>query len=122
MSEPPYQPTLAQLRAFAAVATHLHFGSAATDLGISQPTLSQGLAALETGLGVIQRSTRRAILTTIGRRLLPHAQRTLDATEEFVAMASGATGPPLLHPPDEDRADASPSSRSPRGRRRRGPR
>ena len=52
MSEPPYQPTLAQLRAFAAVATHLHFGSAATDLGISQPTLSQGLAALETGVPV----------------------------------------------------------------------
>ncbi|MFC0450270.1 LysR family transcriptional regulator [Rhodococcus jostii] len=97
MSEPPYQPTLAQLRAFAAVATHLHFGSAATDLGISQPTLSQGLAALETGLGVtlIQRTTRRAILTTIGRRLLPHAQRTLDGTEEFVAMASGLASLPV---------------------------
>ena len=90
MSEQPYQPTLTQLRAFAAVATHLHFGSAASDLGISQPTLSRALAALETGLGVtlIERSSRRTMLTSVGRRLLPYAQRTLDATEEFVASAT----------------------------------
>ncbi|MFC9767615.1 LysR family transcriptional regulator [Rhodococcus jostii] len=91
MSEHTYRPTLAQLRAFAAVATHLHFGSAAGQLGISQPTLSQGLATLEAGLGVtlIERSTRRAILTTIGRRLLPHAARALEAADDFVTAASG---------------------------------
>ncbi|QYB05570.1 LysR family transcriptional regulator [Rhodococcus sp. USK10] len=90
MSDQPYQPTLTQLRAFAAVAAHLHFGTAASDLGISQPTLSRALAALETGLGVtlIERSSRRTILTAAGGRLLPYAQRTLDATEEFVASAT----------------------------------
>ncbi|MEN0139524.1 MAG: LysR family transcriptional regulator [Rhodococcus sp. (in: high G+C Gram-positive bacteria)] len=91
MSE-SYQPTLTQLRAFAAIATHLHFGSAASDLGISQPTLSRALAALEIGLGVtlVERSSRRAVLTSVGRRLLPYAQRTLDATAEFVALATVA--------------------------------
>jgi LysR family transcriptional regulator, hydrogen peroxide-inducible genes activator len=41
-----YQPTIAGLRTFVAVAEKQYFASAATTLGVSQSTLSQALAAL----------------------------------------------------------------------------
>ncbi|HLS75252.1 MAG TPA: LysR family transcriptional regulator, partial [Nocardia sp.] len=98
MSDHTYQPTLSQLRAFAAIAEHRHFGTAAARLGVSQPTLSQALAALENGLGLqlIERSTRRVLVTAAGMRLLPQALATLEAADRFVAAATGtALGGPL---------------------------
>ncbi|MFD4368258.1 hydrogen peroxide-inducible genes activator [Rhodococcus sp. NPDC058521] len=91
MSDQTYQPTLSQLRAFVAIAECRHFGTAAGRLGVSQPTLSQALASLETGLGVslIERSTRRVLVTRAGERLLGQAKVTLDAAEGFVAAAAG---------------------------------
>ncbi|WP_280413683.1 hydrogen peroxide-inducible genes activator [Nocardia carnea] len=93
MSDQFYQPTLSQLRAFVAVAEHRHFGAAATSLDVSQPTLSQALAALENGLGLqlIERSTRRVLVTEAGRRLLPQAIATLDAADRFLSAANGDT-------------------------------
>lgn len=93
VSDQSYQPTLSQLRAFVAVAKYRHFGTAATRLNVSQPTLSQALAALENGLGVhlIERSTRRVLVTPAGARLLPQAQVILDAADGFVAAAAGAS-------------------------------
>ncbi len=81
-----YRPTVAQLRTFVTIAEHGHFGTAASHLGISQPSLSQALAALEAGLGVqlIERSTRKVIVTPVGRGLLPYAQATLESLETFV--------------------------------------
>jgi len=81
MTDKSYQPTIAGLRAFVAVAEKQHFGSAATTLGVSQSTLSQALSALETGLGVqlIERSTRRVFLTPEGSALLPQAQAVIEA-------------------------------------------
>jgi len=95
MSDKNYQPTIAGLRAFVAVAEKRHFGSAATTLGVSQSTLSQALAALETGLGtqLIERSTRRVFLTTEGTQLLPHAQAVVEAVDAFTAAAAGASDP-----------------------------
>jgi LysR family transcriptional regulator, hydrogen peroxide-inducible genes activator len=46
MTDKIYQPTIAGLRAFVAVAEKQHFTSAATTLGVGQSTLSQALAAL----------------------------------------------------------------------------
>ncbi|AZZ82026.1 MULTISPECIES: hydrogen peroxide-inducible genes activator [Gordonia] len=96
MPDKTYQPTIAGLRAFVALAQRRHFGSAAADLGVSQPSLSQALSALETGLGVtlVERTTRRVLLTQDGEELLPRAIAAVDAVDEFTAAAAGA-GQPL---------------------------
>lgn len=95
MSNKDYRPTLAQLRTFATIAEHKHFGTAATKLGISQPSLSQALVALESGLGVqlIERSTRKVIVTPTGELLLPYAKAALEAADEFVVHSRGGDGP-----------------------------
>jgi LysR family hydrogen peroxide-inducible transcriptional activator len=95
MTDKSYQPTIAGLRAFVAVAETRHFGSAATALGVSQSTLSQALSALETGLRVqlVERSTRRVFLTAEGRQLLPHAQAVIEAAAVFTTAAAGASDP-----------------------------
>lgn len=89
-----YRPTIAQLRTFVTIAEYAHFGSAAAHLGISQPSLSQALVALETGLGVqlIERSTRKVIITPVGRSLLPFAQATLESMDTFLSHARGIHG------------------------------
>jgi LysR family hydrogen peroxide-inducible transcriptional activator len=95
MTDKSYQPTIAGLRAFVAVAEKQHFGSAATILGVSQSTLSQALSALETGLGVqlVERSTRRVFLTTEGHALLPQAQAVIEAAAAFTTAAAGSADP-----------------------------
>jgi LysR family hydrogen peroxide-inducible transcriptional activator len=95
MSDQSYQPTLAQLRAFVAVARSGHFGTAAAGLGVSQSSLSQGLSSLENGLGVslVERSTRKVLVTDAGRALLEQASRIVDATRDLVRSAAGLTGP-----------------------------
>lgn len=91
VTDQTYQPTLSQLRAFVAIAEYRHFGTAAARLNVSQPTLSQALAALEHGLGLqlIERSTRRVLVTAAGMRLLPQAMATLEAADRFLASATG---------------------------------
>lgn len=85
---------MAQLRTFVTIAENRHFGTAAAKLRISQPSLSQALVALENNLGVqlIERSTRKVIVTPIGEKLLPLAKATLDAASAFMAQARGADG------------------------------
>lgn len=95
MNDRSYQPTLAGMRAFVAIAEKHHFSLAAAGLGVSQSTLSQALSALESGLGVqlVERSTRRVFLTAEGTQLLGYAQAVLDATERFSAAAAGVADP-----------------------------
>ena len=95
MTDKSFQPTLAGLRAFTAVAEKHHFGSAATALAVSQSTLSQSLAALEAGLGthLVERSTRRVRVTREGMQLLPLAQAVVAAAEAFTAAAAGTSDP-----------------------------
>ncbi len=95
MTDKSYQPTVAGLRAFVAVAEKRHFSGAATTLGVSQSTLSQALAALESGLGapLIERSTRRMFLTPEGAQLLPHAQAVIEAVDAFTTAAAGTSDP-----------------------------
>jgi LysR family hydrogen peroxide-inducible transcriptional activator len=84
-------PSLAQVRAFVAVADHLHFGEAARVLGVSQPALSAALSALESHLGVqlVERTTRRVLLTPEGQSLLEEARAVVAAMDVLVDEASG---------------------------------
>lgn len=95
MSDRSYQPTLVGLRAFVAIARKRHFGSAAAELGVSQPSLSQALSMLEEGLGVrlVERNTRKVLLTPEGEALLEKATSALDAVDEFTSAASGVRDP-----------------------------
>ena len=91
-------PTVAQLRAFVAIADLQHFRDAASTLRVSQPTLSQALSTLEENLNVrlIERNPRRVLVTADGARLLPLAREVLDAVEAFRSAAlpdAWLTGP-----------------------------
>ncbi|MFI6496336.1 LysR substrate-binding domain-containing protein [Nonomuraea typhae] len=79
-------PTLAQLRAFLSVAEHLHFREAATALRISQPALSGNIVALEEVLDtqLVERTTRKVLLTPAGERVAEHAERVLAAVGDLV--------------------------------------
>nr|WP_031069144.1 hydrogen peroxide-inducible genes activator [Streptomyces sp. NRRL S-118] len=89
------QPSLAQLRAFAAVAEHLHFRDAAAAIGMSQPALSGAVSALEEALGVqlLERTTRKVLLSPAGERLAVRAKAVLDAVGELMEEAEAAQAP-----------------------------
>ncbi|MFE7115872.1 LysR substrate-binding domain-containing protein [Streptomyces sp. NPDC057654] len=91
----PRQPSLAQLRAFAAVAEHLHFRDAAADIGMSQPALSGAVSALEEVLGVqlLERTTRKVLLSSAGERLAARARTVLDAVGALLEEADAARAP-----------------------------
>ncbi|MBM9619592.1 hydrogen peroxide-inducible genes activator [Streptomyces zhihengii] len=92
------QPSIAQLRAFVAVAEHLHFRDAAAAIGMSQPALSGAVSALEEALGaqLLERTTRRVLLSPAGERLAVRARAVLDAVglllEEAEAVRAPFTG------------------------------
>ncbi|GGV26458.1 LysR substrate-binding domain-containing protein [Streptomyces griseoflavus] len=89
------QPSLAQLRAFAAVAEHLHFRDAAAATGTSQPALSGAVAALEETLGVtlVERTTRKVLLSPAGERLAPRAKAVLAEIEALLEEADAVRAP-----------------------------
>lgn len=95
MADQRFVPTVMQLRVFLAVAEHLHFRSAAEELRMSQPSLSQGLATLEDGLGhrLFERSTRTVLVTSAGEHLLPYARSAVAAMDAVADAAAGTVGP-----------------------------
>jgi DNA-binding transcriptional LysR family regulator len=68
-----------RLRHFEAVAETLHFGHAATRLGMTQPPLSQSIMALERELGasLFLRTKRSVALTPFGEQWLVHVRTAL---------------------------------------------
>jgi LysR family hydrogen peroxide-inducible transcriptional activator len=86
---------VSQLRAFAALADHLHFRDAASALRMSQPALSGAVAALEESLGaqLVERTTRRVMLTPAGERVAEHARQVLDRLDHLIRAAVVARRP-----------------------------
>ncbi|MFJ2948208.1 MULTISPECIES: LysR substrate-binding domain-containing protein [Streptomyces] len=89
------QPSLAQLRAFAAVAEHLHFRDAAGAIGMSQPALSGAVSALEETLGVtlVERTTRKVLLSPAGERLAARAKAVLAEVGALMEEADALRAP-----------------------------
>ncbi|MEE4350371.1 MAG: hydrogen peroxide-inducible genes activator [Pacificimonas sp.] len=87
-------PKLRQLEYLIAIADYHHFGRAAQASGVSQPTLSQQLRALEERLGValVERGPGGAELTPVGRDLTARARRIVGAAEEFERFAKLSAG------------------------------
>lgn len=79
-----------QLRHFAAVAGTLHFGRAATALGMTQPPLSQSIMALERELGapLFVRTKRSVALSPLGEQWLAHVRGALEQLNALPAIAA----------------------------------
>ena len=94
---------LQHLRYFVALARARHFATAASACGVSQPTLSAGLAALEHELGkrLVERDRRFIGLTEHGEAILPWAEQALGAvrglSQAAAASAQTLTGEFRLH-------------------------
>src|SRR5436305_3184413 len=89
--------TLQQLTYFLAATEHGSFSAAADALNLAQPSLSEQIRRLEAELGapLFVRAGRRLELTEAGRRLRPHAERTLaeaQAALESVREVRDLTG------------------------------
>lgn len=84
-----------ELRYFVAVAERLHFGRAASDLGIAQPALSRAIQQIEQRVGVplLDRDRRGVRLTAAGEVLLREARTALDGVSAAVRRARRAGAP-----------------------------
>lgn len=86
--------TLRQLRAFAAVARHLSFARAASELNLTPPAISMQIRELEeaVGLPVFDRGPKAVSLTITGEYLLVYVRRllaTLKEAEDTMARLRG---------------------------------
>ncbi|HEY6097933.1 MAG TPA: LysR family transcriptional regulator [Anaeromyxobacter sp.] len=84
---------LGRLRTFHALAETLHFGRAAERLGVTQPAVSQQIAALEKQLGaaLFERIGRRVYLTPAGQVLAGEAPKVLAAASRAEDAVAGAS-------------------------------
>ena len=85
----PSEASLRQLRYFAALAEDLHFGRAASRLGVSQPALSRQIQNLEklVGAELVERTKRNVALTPAGAAFAAQARETLNHHERSVETA-----------------------------------
>ena len=90
MTQTDFDPQL--LRTFLAVATTLSFTRAATQLGLSQPTVSQQVRRLEDlcGRQLVLRDTRAVALTDNGEAMAGFARTILAAQDEALSYFTGS--------------------------------
>lgn len=83
---------LRHLRYFLMVAETLHFGRAATRLGIAQPPLSRQIQDLETEIGtpLFHRTSRGVVLTVAGAVFVQKAMQILSDSDEAITEARDA--------------------------------
>ena len=91
--------TLRELRYLVALADRGHFGRAAEDCHISQPTMSTQIKKLEEYLGVtlIERNTKSISLTPMGREVVERARKILTEIDALLLLTR-PPGQPLTGP------------------------
>jgi LysR family transcriptional regulator, hydrogen peroxide-inducible genes activator len=79
--------TITELRYLVALANRAHFGRAAEDCHVSQPTLSNQIRKLEEYLGVtlIERNAKSFSLTSMGQEVVEKARKILGQVEALLA-------------------------------------
>lgn len=87
-------PTLRQLEYLDALSQTRHFRRAAEKAGVSQPTLSAQIGALEERLDaqLVERGRAAAMLTPLGEQVLAIGRRMLRDAEEIRALAAAQRG------------------------------
>jgi LysR family hydrogen peroxide-inducible transcriptional activator len=88
-------PTVKQLRYFAALAEHQHFGHAAAACFVSQSAFSSAIKELETLLGtqLVDRTNRQVTITAAGQEVAARARACLAEIEHLVEAAHGRRDP-----------------------------
>lgn len=89
-------PSLRQLEYLLAIDEQRHFRRAAAKTGVSQPTLSAQLGALEEALGaqLVERNRSRVLLTPVGREIAEIARRIVRDVQEIRDVATHKLGEP----------------------------
>ena len=92
---PPADLDLRLVRYFTVVAAHRHFGRAAAELLIAQPSLSRQVRHLEQQLGarLFDRTPRGTTLTAAGEVFLPKARALLKSAAQGAAATKAAARP-----------------------------
>ncbi|NSC23550.1 LysR family transcriptional regulator [Streptomyces albus subsp. chlorinus] len=83
------------VRYFTTVASHLHFGRAAAELHIAQPSLSRQISRLEAQVGarLFDRTRQGTRLTEAGEAFLPHARALVRSAQRATVAARAAARP-----------------------------
>ncbi|MGH1464495.1 MAG: LysR family transcriptional regulator [Cognatishimia sp.] len=91
MTSAPTLPDWNHIRAFLATAETGSLSAAARHLGLTQPTLSRQVAALEEELGIMlfERIGRTLELTQAGVEMLEHTRRMGEAADQVSLVATG---------------------------------
>jgi LysR family transcriptional regulator, hydrogen peroxide-inducible genes activator len=81
---------LRDLKYLIAIAQHRHFGKAAKECFVSQPTLSTQIKKLEDELGVIlvERNNKQVLLTEVGALIIAKARHILKNVDEVREIAA----------------------------------
>jgi DNA-binding transcriptional LysR family regulator len=95
LAPPPADLDLRLVRYFTAVAEHRHFGRAAAELRIAQPSLSRQIRQLEAQLGarLLDRTPQGTRLTEAGEVFLPRARALLRSAAQAAAATRAAAQP-----------------------------
>lgn len=95
MQGPAMQP-LDEFYSFAKVVEHGGYAKAAREIGIPKSRLSRHVGTLEGRLGVrlVNRSTRRFVVTEVGRQVYRHAQAMLAEADAALQAAEVARSEP----------------------------
>jgi DNA-binding transcriptional LysR family regulator len=95
MDETSADLDLRMVRYFVVVAEHRHFGRAATELRVAQPSLSRQIRRLEQQLGarLLDRTPQGTRLTEAGEAFLPSAKALLRSAARAAAQTRAAAQP-----------------------------